>query len=91
MALLKDREAQVKEREAKEHKKKEVLSLDPYDDLHRIDPYSIAEIADKTRPRVKQLPGTEPEIVSIKPVGKKDDDTEEIQLTIDVPIHQHTH
>ena len=60
-------------------------------ELHKIDPYSVAELASKELSRVKQLPVTQPEVVDVKPVGLKDKQFEEYQMTIEVPVHHQQH
>ena len=73
-----------------------MIVIDPFDnvhgsqhDLHKIDPYSIAELADKM-PKVRQFPGSdEAEIVGVKEIGETDQGkTKEIELTIDLPVRQ---
>lgn len=60
--------------------------------MHKIDPYSLADIADRM-PKVKPLPSSEePEIVDVKDIGEKDQGkTREIELTIDLPVRDAEH
>lgn len=54
--------------------------------LHRIDPYSAADLADKM-PKVRQLPGAE-EVLDVHTHGIHDIHGQEkgIELTIELPI-----
>ena len=77
------------------HTGRQVVEIDPYalpvqapTHLHKIDPYSVAELADKM-PRVKQLPGTED--VHILPVVSAEEGHKELDLKIDLPSPEPHH